>query len=91
MVLDNINAICPMIGKEEGQNSLNEIIKTEKFSALVTGFIELQEVKIVGVSRHFSQINPKLFDIGLMDHLVEMKPPSKEQRYEILKKNSVDF
>ena len=45
---------------------------------MITEFIELQEVKIVGVSRHFSLINPKIFDIGLMDELVELKSPNKE-------------
>ena len=58
---------------------------------MVTHFIEIQEVKIVGVARHFSQVNPKLFDIGIMDNLIEMKPPSKEQRYEVLKKYSEQY
>ena len=55
-VLDNIHSICPMINKDAPQNIV-EIVKSKKFSSLMQKWVEEGNVKIIGVSRHFSQVN----------------------------------
>ena len=30
-------------------------------------------------------MNPRLFDVGMMDDILELKAPTKEKRYELLK------
>jgi hypothetical protein len=75
-VLDNFNAICPI---QDDPKTLMNTIKTEIFSKMVSDWIEdFPEVPIIAVSRHFSQINPKIFDIGILDNLLELKAPTKE-------------
>jgi SpoVK/Ycf46/Vps4 family AAA+-type ATPase len=81
-ILDNLSAICP---KEDDPKTLMNTIKTEIFSQMVTDWIEaFPDVPIIAVSRHFTQINPKIFDIGILDNLLELQAPTKEQRYDIL-------
>ena len=72
MVFDNLNALCPSINKDAPPNLL-ETIKTERFTQILSEWIELQEVQIIGVARHFSLVNIKLFEVGLMDNLLEMQ------------------
>jgi len=86
LVLDNIHALCAQYGKEEqAQKNINDIIKTEKFTSMVFKWIEEQAVQVIGVARHFSSVNQRLFEIGYMDQVLEMKTPVKEQRYALIK------
>lgn len=47
-------------------------------------WIEKQEIFILAISRHYSQVNEKLFEVGLLDTLLQMQQPSKEQRHLVL-------
>jgi len=51
--------------------------------------IEKQDLPIVicGICRHFTQIHPYLLDVGALDNLVELRPPTKDQRYQIIKEH----
>ena len=52
---------------------MNEVLTTK-----IIGWIEAQEVQIVALARHYTQVNSRFFGINLMDVLVEMKIPTKE-------------
>ena len=78
-ILDNINCICPLINKDAPPN-LVETIKSEKFSEIIQTWIEKQEVHLLALCRHYSQVNPSLFQVNYMDTLLELKAPSKDQR-----------
>lgn len=56
----------------------------EVLSSKIISWIEAQEVQIVAIARHYTQINHRFFGINLMDVLIEMKLPTKEQRREVL-------
>ena len=77
LVLDNLNALCPMIDEDAPPN-LTETVKMEKFTNMITQWVEDQQVQIIGVGKHFSLVNPQLFDVGVMDNILELKPPTKE-------------
>ena len=86
MVLDNLQGICP---KSEEQAALIDTVKSERISKWLIEKVESDQEGIVmcGICRHFSQIHPYLLDVGILDNLIEIKPPSKEQRYNILKES----
>lgn len=77
LILDNLNALCPLIDSDAPLN-LVETVKMEKFTDVITEWLEDQEVHIIGLGRHFSLVNPQLFDVGLMDDIIEIKAPAKE-------------
>ena len=37
------------------------------------------------VARHFSLVNGKLLDVCCFDTLIELQPPTKQQRYDVVK------
>ena len=84
LVLDNIQGVCP---KAEDQGGLIEAVKSQRITGWLLDKIEQTDnnVVICGICRHFSQLNPHLLDVGALDNLVEVTPPTKEQRYEVLK------
>lgn len=84
MVLDNLNALCPSISSDE-QFNIIEQLKSLKFTALIGKLIERGEVGFLGIARHYMSVNLRLLDVGIMDSLVEMQPPSKELRYQVIK------
>jgi hypothetical protein len=52
---------------------------------LITKLIEREEITFMGVARHYMSLNTHLLDVGVMDSLIEMQPPSKEARYSLLR------
>ena len=52
---------------------------------LLTRMVEAEDVKILGIVRHFMSLNVKLLDIGLFDSMIELQAPTKEQRYKLIK------
>lgn len=84
IILDNLNAICPSISSDE-QFNIIEQLKSLKFSALLSKIIEKEEVRFIGISRHYMSLNSKLLDVGLFDTMLEMQAPSKELRYSLIK------
>ena len=40
---------------------------------------------MVIVARHFSLVNARLLDICCFDTLIELQPPTKQQRYEVIR------
>lgn len=45
----------------------------------------MESHKLICITRHFSDINPKLLEIGYLDNLIELQLPTKEKRAEALK------
>jgi SpoVK/Ycf46/Vps4 family AAA+-type ATPase len=84
VIFDNINALCPSISSDE-QFSIIEQVKSLKFAALLTNFLERAEVRFLALARHYMSINAKLLDVGLFDTMFEMQAPSKEARYALIK------
>lgn len=85
IIFDNLNALCPLISSEEQANIIDQL-KSLKFTTLLTKLAERQDnVRFLGVSRHFMSLNPKLLDLNLFDTMYELQAPSKDQRYSLLK------
>ena len=68
-----------------------DTIKSERLSQMILQIVEDNpSVSIIAVTRHFSLLNQSLLEIGFFDNLVEMKPPTKDQRYELIKELAPD-
>ncbi len=84
MILDNLNALCPLISSDEQFNIIDQL-KSLKFTTLITKLIEREEIKFIGIARHYMSLNTKLLDVGIFDTMFEMQAPSKEQRYALVR------
>ena len=85
-MLDNVNGICPNLEELTYPGSTADIVKSERIASWLTKKIEKHPgVSLVAVARHFSQINTRLLDVGCFDNLIELQPPTKEQRLEIIR------
>jgi hypothetical protein len=77
LVLDNLQALCSHINKDDNNQNILEFIKTEKITNMISKWIQLSKVRIVAISPHYSMLNMRLFEIAYMDSIYEIKPPSK--------------
>jgi hypothetical protein len=44
-------------------------------------------MSFIAVARHYTAVNTKLLDLGLFDTMIEVLPPTKEQRYKVIKES----
>lgn len=89
LALDNIHALCPSgsgQGPDGGSSNVADIVKIESILEVVRKWIEAQEIQIILVARHYSEIDQRLFEVGFVDSVEEIKAPGKEQRAQALKK-----
>jgi len=52
---------------------------------LVKAIQDNPEIRFVATCRHFSDLNPLLLELGVFDEIFSLKPPSKQERYELIK------
>ena len=89
VVLDNIQALFPNIQK--GSNNSNQmpqdqqgdILKTSLLSPLLTKYLDKNQIKFIGIARHFSQVDNQLLEIGYLDEIIEVRGPTKDDRCKI--------
>lgn len=82
IIFDNVQAIAP---KEEDGLGVVNIVKSERATRWLCDLVEDRKLRIGLVARHYSLVNQRLLDIGYFDTLVELQPPTKEQRYAFVK------
>jgi hypothetical protein len=83
IIFDNLEALCPNLPSSNENLNIIEFLKSSKISKFLQTLSE--EIKVVGVSRHYMNMNTKILDIGCFDTLIEMMAPSKVQRYDAIK------
>ena len=85
-VLDNVNGICPNLEELTQPGSAADIVKSERIASwLVNKIAKHPGVSMVVIARHFSLVNTRLLDVGCFDNLIELQPPTKEQRLEVIR------
>ena len=63
-----------------------DVVKSERITRWLLNKIEEHpDTFIVIIARHFSLVNSQLLDVGYFDNLIEMQPPTKEQRYIVIR------
>ena len=63
-----------------------DVVKSERITRWLLNKLEqYPELFIVILARHFSLVNSQLLDVGYFDNLIEMQPPTKEQRYKVIR------
>ena len=40
---------------------------------------------MVTIARHYTLVNSRLLEVGYFDNLIELQPPTKEQRYTVIR------
>eukprot|EP00347_Sterkiella_histriomuscorum_P013019 403366324 len=85
MILDNLNALCSAISNDEQLNLIEQVKSQKVAKFLIKNVIEKEQVQILGIVRHYMSLNSKLLEVGCFDQMLEMQPPSKEQRYTLIK------
>ena len=81
-----MNGICPSLEEASQPGNTIEIVKSERISRWLADKIEQNpNVSMVAIARHFSLVNASLLDVGCFDNLIELQPPTKEQRYSVIR------
>jgi len=78
--MDSVNGICPLIDSQ-GIPQIAELVKSHR----VTSWLLEKQSKIILTTRHFSLVNPRLLQLCAFDKVIEMKAPSQQQRYQLIK------
>jgi hypothetical protein len=96
LIFDNIQGLCPNIEEQSTQGGglagLVTQVKSKRLTDWLCRVVEQNchepdepRLSIAIVARHFSLVNSRLLDIGYFDNLIELSPPTKEQRYDVIK------
>ena len=85
LVFDNVNGLCASQGEDSAGASMVEQVKSERVTRWLLNKLEEQSFTMVIIARHFSLVNARLLDICCFDTLIELQPPTKQQRYEVIR------
>uniref|UniRef100_A0A7C3UE99 AAA family ATPase n=4 Tax=Geoglobus ahangari TaxID=113653 RepID=A0A7C3UE99_9EURY len=80
---DEIDAIAPMRGLDEGSRAVERVVN--QLLTEMDGLEELDGVIVIGATNRPDILDPALLRPGRFDRLVYVRPPDKESRYAIFK------
>ncbi|HUK51542.1 MAG TPA: CDC48 family AAA ATPase [Terriglobales bacterium] len=90
---DEIDAIAPVRGSGMGDTNVTERVVSQLLTEL-DGIEELQKVAVIAATNRPDIVDPALLRAGRFDRMLEVPPPDKNARLEILKihtsKNPLD-
>ncbi len=81
---DEIDAIAPRRGGGEGDNQVTERLVSQLLTEM-DGLEELKGVVVLGATNRVDIVDEALLRPGRFDRILEVSPPNKEGRIEILK------
>lgn len=82
--MDELDAIVPMRGREDGGNNVTERMVNQLLSE-IDGVQELNGVVVIGSTNRIDIIDPALLRPGRFDKLIAIGLPEKQTRFEIFK------